>query len=160
MEYLAGKILEALKSRLSKKDVQKFMFGINEDKVGQVELNNGLIVVNPATTDIKAITTGITDEYTHNIEIILGKSSRLESNKKADTEGGKAYLTRVMEGTDENNNLLTNTVMFAIREQYRKFGIQQLNCNINYQDKRFNHEGSVSAVLTLSNIKHQVQYIL
>jgi len=146
MNYAIPKIIEDLRGVISKNDVQTYMYG------RPLELGDtlgGMVIVNPVSTEIKPIATGVLDQDEDTIEIILVKSFKTSVYQNASQSGDVEFLTRVMRGKDANNNLLTNSIVYVVRNNFRSYGINQPSMTINWSDNRFNKEGIVVATLTL-----------
>ena len=112
------------------------------------EVTGGMIIVNPVSTDITPISTGVIDKDADVIEIILVKNFKTSTYQNASQAGDVEFLTRVMRGKDANNNLV-NSIVYIVRSNFKKYGINQPSLSINWNDGRFNKEGLVAATLTL-----------
>lgn len=148
MNYAIPKIIEDLKAGISKNDVQLYMYGMPQE-VGDFNGIGGMIIVNPVTTDVTPIATGMIDKDEDNIEIILVKSYKTSIYQNASQAGDVEFLTRVMRGKDSNNNLMTNSIVYIVRKFFKDYGTNQPTMSINWNDTRFNKEGIVAATLSL-----------
>ena len=139
-------MIEDLKNGISKNDVQFYMYG-EPLEVG--EITGGLIIVNPVTTEITPKATGVIDQDSDIIEIILVKNFKTSAYQNASQAGDVEFLTRVMRGKDSNNDLLSNSIVSIIRSNFKSYGINQPSLSIDWSDKRFQKEGLVAATLTV-----------
>jgi len=159
MNYVINQILKDLENELNSRDVQYFFFGKPETEVSKDVFNKGAVFVSPLNTGIVAVTTGITDEETHSIEIILAKNMQTKVYKNAQQETGVSFLTKVMDGRDENNNVLTDTIRYIVRRHLREYGIRQPAVSIEYDTEQFKAEGVVTATMTMTQEEHYAQQI-
>lgn len=159
MNYIIDKILEDLEEGLNKRDVQYFLFGMPETEISKIVFNKGVIMIKPISSDIVAVTTGITDEETHSIEIILAKNMQTKVYRNASQETGEHFLVKVMDGRDSNNDLLTDTIRYIIRRNLKDYGIRQPAISIAYDDGRVELEGIVTATMTITQEEHYSQQI-
>lgn len=159
MNYIIDLMLQHLENGLKGRDIQYFFFGIPETEVSKEVFNKGAIFINPVDSSIEAVTTGITDEETHTIEIVLAKNMQTKVYQNAQQETGVKFLNRVMDGRDSANNLSTNTIRYIIRNNIRAYGIRQPTISIKYDDGRFKAEGVVTATLTITQEEHYSQQI-
>jgi hypothetical protein len=160
MNYLINKILEDLESNLNKKDVQYYIFG-RPYHLPASELEKGVIMVEPISTSVQAVTTGITDEETKEVQIILAKVVKDDFYKNSSKETGSAYLTRIFENKDTSNQLQTDTIRYIVRNNLRQWGLLQPQITINYSGQVFEEapEGTVTGIMTISTIDHFTQIL-
>jgi len=156
MNYIISKILDDLEDSLDKNEVKYFYFG-KPYSVDNVVLNAGAIFVSPITTEVDSVTTGLKDHATHEIEIIVAKNVKTSFYKNAQKDAGHSFLTRVMEGTDASGSLLTNTIRYIMRNKMRDYGILQGSMLIEYDDRRFEYEGCVTATMRITQVAEQLQ---
>lgn len=159
MDNLIENILTKLEDGLNKKDVQHFLYGVGLETIPKSMANQGVIVVNPISTDIEPVTTGVTDEESYSLEIILVKNTQTEFYQNSQKEGSIKYLVRIMEGRDAGKGLSTNTVRYIIRTNFRNFGLLQNNISIEYDTDDVNGLGLVTATMTLTQVDHTSQLI-
>jgi hypothetical protein len=148
MNYAIPRIIEDLRDGISENDVQSYLYGLPQE-VGDLSGIGGMIIVNPLDTEIVPVATGMIDRDEDRIEIILLKSYKTTVYQNASQAGDVEFLTRVMRGKDSNNNLLTNSIVYIIRKNFKNYGTNQPTLSINWNDTRFNKEGIVACVLTL-----------
>lgn len=146
MNYAIPKMIEDLKASISKSDVATYMFGL------PLELGDTLgamIIVNPSSTTITPIATGMIDEDEDTIEVILVKNYKTTTYQNASQAGDMEFLTRVMRGKDANNDLLGSSIVSILRSNFKRYGINQPQFSINWNDNRFEKEGLVASTLTI-----------
>jgi hypothetical protein len=151
MTYLLNRIKEILEAGLDKKDVQYYNIG-KPFAIADAVLAGVIIYLEPVSTDVVSITTGIGDMSDNTIKIVLAKTVKDQFVKNAQKESGQAYLTRVMDGRDGSGNVLANTIRYLIRTNMRNLGITQGAVNIAYDTQEIENgpEGLVTATLTVS----------
>lgn len=161
MNWVINQMLEDLENEMNPRDAQFFIFGMPETQISKELLLKGTVMVKPVSSNIYAVTTGITDELSHEIEIILARSMQTEVYQNASRETGEAYLVRVLDGRDESNNLQTNTIRYIIRSHMQDYGIRQPDVTITYNDDRLENvaEGVVTATMTVTIEDHYAQQI-
>lgn len=154
------KLKQLLEAGLSTKDVQYFNIGKPYSIADQV-LDKGIIYIEPISTDIESLTTGITDGDDSSVKIVLAKSVKDEFVKNAQKESATAYLARVMDGKNASGQVLTNTIRYIVRTNMRQLGITQSGINITYDSQEIENApaGTVTATLTVSQQDHQ-SYVL
>lgn len=158
MNNIIGKILDDLEDSINKNDVKYFYFG-KPYAVDNNILNAGALFVTPVRTDVESVTTGLKDHASNEIEIVLAKNVKPSFYKDAQKDAGHSFLTRVMEGTDESGALLTNTVRYIIRNKMRDYGILQDSMSIEYDDRKFEYDGCVTATMRITQVVEQSQPI-
>lgn len=158
MNHFIDLILRDLENGLDKQDVQYFHFGKPYEMPKELVIN-GAIAVEPVSTDISPVTTGITDEDLYTVRIILLKNTQGEVYKNAQKETGAQFLTRVMEGRDSAGTLQTNTIRHIVRSNFRQWGLLQPEVGIEYDTNDSNVEGVASAVMTLQQLSHTSQSV-
>lgn len=158
MNYAIPKIIEDLRNGISEKDVRTYLYGLPLE-AGEMVANGGCIIVNPVTTAITPIATGVIDRDEDDIEIILLKTYKTSVYQNASQAGDVEFLTRIMRGKDQNNNLLTNSIVYIIRSNCKRYGLNQPSLSIDWNDNRFNKEGIVAATLRLRQSTMSDQYI-
>jgi hypothetical protein len=161
MNYVITKLLKKLEDGLNRNDVQYYYFGIPDvDNAFENIVGKGLIAVEPLSTSTTSITTGLQDEDTYSIAIHLTKKIRGNA-RNAQIEPGAQYLTRVMEGRDEDaGTALTNTIKYIVRNNFRTLGLMETGVEIDYESNIFDLEGAFSATMTIGVIEHTTQPIL
>ena len=155
MNWLIEQILEDLENELNEQDVRYFIFGL-ETELSKNMLTDGVIMVKPISSGISAVTTGITDEEVHEVEIILARNVQTKVYKSTQ-ETGDQYLTKVMDGRDSCNNPLKNTVRYIIRSHMQDYGLRQPEISITYNDERI--EGVTTATMRITQENHYSQPI-
>jgi len=152
MTYYLNKILEYLENEMDSRDVQFFILGLPATQISQELLLKGCVFVKPVGTDVEAVATGVVDQQTHEIDIILARSMKTEVYQNASQETGDAYLARVMDGRDADNDLQTNTIRYIVRSHMRDLGIMQPDMTITYNDDRLDNiaEGVVTATMSIT----------
>lgn len=158
MTGLIKKLKTDLENGISKQDVQYYYLGIPDD-LAKDQLLKGVIAINAKQQSVNAVTTGITELENNEIEVILLKSMQTQVYKNAQIETGQWFTTRVMCGTDDSMNLLTNTIRYIVRKFMKSYGSRQPQIQIVIDDKRVNVEGCVTATLTVTQ-ENLVQQIL
>ncbi len=146
MNYAIPKIIEDLKNTISKVDIQQYMYGMPQELGDNI---GGLIIVNPVNTTITPMATGIIDQDEDVIEVVLAKSYKTSVYQNAAQAGDVEFLTRIMRGKDINNDFLSNSIVYIIRSNFKRYGINQPSLSINWHDNRFSKEGLVAATLTI-----------
>ena len=161
MTYYITQILEDLENEMSDRDVQFFISGLPETQISEKLLSGGVVFVNPISTDLTAVATGVVDEGSHEIEIILARSMKTQAYQNASQETGAAYLARVMDGRDADNTIQTNTIRYIIRSHMQDYGMRQPDVTITYNDDRLENiaEGVVTATMTVTIEDHYAQQI-
>lgn len=156
MNYCVPLMIEDLKNGISAKEVRNYYYGVPEE-LGDIDLTSGVIMVNPVSTEIMPVATGVLDKDEDIIEIIVAKSYKTSIYQNASNAGDMAFLTRIMRGKDSNNDILTNSIVYIIRNNFRRYGLNQPSMSINWNENRFNKEGVIAATLTLrqSSINEQ-----
>lgn len=154
MEITIRKIIEDLRKALSNQDVKYYYFGFTEN-LSKEQLLYGVVMVNPVAQGVVGITTGLVDQETLTIEIVLAKSMQKQVYKNAQTETGDEYLVRVMAGSDTLRTSKTNTIRDVIRKNQRCYGTMQPEINITYDDDRIDIEGVVTATMTITILNHK-----
>lgn len=151
MIYLINRMLTDFEAGISAQDIQYFYFGMPYSLSKQV-LDKGILIVQPVSTDIKPITTGLRDEEMKSVKIIIAKSVLNDNYMNAQKETGIQYLIRVIEGKNEDNSLKTDTVRYVIRNKYRTWGVNQQQMTINYDTNELATaaQGVVTATIMLS----------
>lgn len=158
MNDLINAILTDLRNGISNENVQHFYYG----KITQLSddlLLKGVLMVSPVSTSIRAVTTGLTDEETNELEIVLVKSIRAEFYKNAQQEAAAAYLIRVMDKRNADKSLQTNSVRYIVRNRMRSYGINQVEMVIDYNTEDSNYMGAATATMKISQVDHQTQPI-
>jgi len=150
MIFIIDKILEDLESNLEKRDVQYYIFGLPEIEIGKDITNKGAVFVKPVSTDITQIATGLIDQPTHTIEVILTKNMQLKVYRSADQETGDLFLARIMDGREADGSLKTNTIRYIIRNNLQRYGVRQPDISITYNDDRIPGDENVTATLTIT----------
>lgn len=146
MNYAIPRIIEDLKARISKTDVATYMYGMPQD-IG--DTLGGMIIVAPVSTIVTPMATGVVDKDEDTIEVILVKNYKTSIYQNASQSGDVEFLTRIMRGRDESNNLLTNSIVYIIRSNFKRYGINQPSMSIDWNENRFAKEGLVAATLTI-----------
>jgi hypothetical protein len=113
-------------------------------------LLNGVIGVVPRTTEINPATTGVNDEDSINIDIILAKIIKNEFYRNAQKVSGDEYLARVMDGRNEDGSIKTDTIRYITRNNMRRYGTRQGSFSIEYNTEEFENYALVSATLSLT----------
>ena len=161
MNYVITKLLKKLEDGIKESDVKHYYFGKPDvDNVFENIVGKGVIMVEPMTTSITSVTTGLQDEDTYSIAIHLVK--KLTGNpRNAQIEPGAQYLTRVMEGRNEETGaFLTDTIRFVVRNNFKTLGLMETGVEIDYETDVFDIKGAFSATMTIGVIEHTTQPIL
>jgi hypothetical protein len=154
MNYVINKMLEDLEAGLPKKDVQYYIFG-RPYQLAEAELEKGVLMIEPVSTTVQSVTTGITDEENKEIKIFLAKIVKDRFYANAQKETGSAYLARIFENKDASNQLQADTVRYIVRENLRQWGLLQPTISIDYTVS-FEQapEGTVAGAMTISTLDH------
>lgn len=150
MNYVMPLIIEDLKNGISKNDVVYYYDGL-PDELGDEGGNRGSIFVSPVSTGIEPVSTGMIDSEQDEIHIVLAKESSTFRYQNPRDEGGMGFMTRVMNGKDVNNQRLTNSIVYIIRNNIRRYGLRNPSFKINWNDNRFEKEGMVTSTLIIRN---------
>ena len=156
---MIDKILNSLEAEIDSKDVQYFLFG-KPYALGNDHLNRGVIMVKPSNTAVQSVTTGINDEYTLAIEIILAFNVKRDFNRNDQKEQGDLFAIMTMEGRDEHGFLLPKTIAYIVRKNLRQWGLLQPNITVDYDTGEVEQEGSYTAKMTITGIEHISQQII
>jgi hypothetical protein len=158
MNYVLNLIKESLESSLYKKDVQYFSIGV-PFAINLDILERGIVILQPVATTIEPVATGMIDNESKQINIILAKNVQDEFTKNAQKESGTAYLVRVMENKTSLNELEANTIRYVVRNNLPKWGLLQPEVSISYDDNAIENlpMGSVTATLSLTVDDHMNQ---
>ncbi len=156
MNYIINKIITNLDASISKKDVQYFYFGHSYSYSNDV-LNKGIIEVKPESSDIESLTTGIIDQNTNTIKIILAKSIKTEGYKNAKEETLLSWASRVCDGREADGSLKTNSIRYVLRNNMRSYGTVQRSLSIEYDSKEDGFGGAFTTTLTLVQEEQQNQ---
>jgi len=159
MIYIINKVLEDLENNLNSQDVQYYIFGLPEIEIGKDITNKGAVFVKPVSTDLEQIATGLIDQTTHTIEVILVKNMQMRVYRNADQETGEFWLTRVMDGREPDGSLKTNTIRYIVRNNLKKYGIRQPDISIVYNDDRIPGGENVTATMTITQEETSSQAI-
>lgn len=159
MNYIIDQMLEDLENEMNGRDVQYFFWGMPETEVSKEIFTKGAIFVKPVDSSIIAVTTGITDEEVHSIEIIVAKSMQTKVYRNAQQETGEHFLAKVMDGRDSGNDLLKDTIRYVVRSHLQDYGIRQPAVSIVYDDDRVGIQGVVTATMTITQEEHYSQAI-
>ena len=151
MDFVINKILDKLKEDMEKKDITHFFFG-KPDEIDEVTATAGMIYINPITTEINSLTTGMQDQDTFNLEIGIIKKTTKDMYKNPKKESVMSFLVRIMEGRDPQNVLKTNTIRYIVRNQMRQFGSRQDTISIEYDTKEYGKEDIATAKMNLKQI--------
>lgn len=149
MTGLINKLKNDLENAINKQDVRYFYFGMPKN-LSKEQLMYGVIMINPVSQTVNAVTTGITEQEENSIEVILAKQVQSEVYRNAQSETGQSYLARVMCGTDDNLNLLSATVRQVVRNHMKNYGSMQPVIDITFDDNRIELEGVVTATMTVT----------
>lgn len=162
MNYLINKMLRSFEDNLDKKDIQYYYFG-KPWSLPKGVLDKGVLIVHPIETNVSAVTSGITDQETMSVRIIVAKNVQDEFINNAQRETGVGYLSRVFENKSDTNQLQANTVRYVIRNNFRTWGImQEVDLNFEYDTNELDNiaEGAVTGGVNLTVIDHFAQPIL
>lgn len=160
MYHIITKMLKDLEAGLPNQHVRYFIFGMpEEENISDAELTAGVICIRPVSTDVESRTTGITDEDTHTLEIILAKNTKTLFYKNNQTETGDQFLLRLMDNRDINGQLQTDTIRYIIRHNLRQYGVNQPDIRIAYNDNRIPLQAIATATMTVRQIDHVQQLI-
>jgi hypothetical protein len=154
MNYVINQIKDDLEGL---EGIQYLYFG-EPESLGSEVIGKGAIAINPLTTDIVPITTGTTDEYVFNIELVVYKLVR-GTAKNAQEESGDEFMTRIVEGRAADGSLLTNSIVQILKRNQRSYGIQITDISVVYDSSRSDIEGAVTATINVGILKHEQQLI-
>jgi hypothetical protein len=143
-------IKNSLQAVISKNDIQHYYIG-KPNSFSKVNADRGILVIEPVSTDIQSITTGLNDREDLSIRIIIAKQIQEFSVRNAEKESGSQWLMRVMDGREPDNRPKTNTIRYVVRSNYRQWSTMQPSVNIDYESTNLENfaEGLVEATLTV-----------
>jgi len=152
MDLLIRKVLTTLENNLEKKDVRYYIYGkpfALSDSIAE----KGAILVQPLSTNIEPISTGLRDEETFNLSIILVKQLKNRFNRNAQIESGAEFLTEVMEGRQNDSALKSTSIRDVVRKSFNEWGIRQESVSITYDSEEYPRAlGVVTATMAVSVI--------
>lgn len=131
-----------------KKDIGYFYLGI-PDRVDNKVLDSGMLCLRPDLNTSVPITTGIKEQNDIDLKIIVAKQMKNKNYRNAQ-ETGDEFMMRVIEDTDENNSLKTNTIKYTLRQNIRNYGKKQNDMSITYDSQEFTNAGVITATINLS----------
>lgn len=161
MQYLINKIKTTLEQSLDKKDIQYVVIG-GLDQISKAMLDKGVVVLLPISTEVSSITTGIRDMERKVVKFVIGKNIQNQFNKNAQRESGQEYLMRVMEGNNADNTLITTSLRYIIRQNFRVWGVQQDSLSIDYMTDELQDvaEGAITGSMQFTVIDSVIQPII
>lgn len=156
MNDLIEDILKNLEDVIDKKDVVYFDYG-KQRLLSKTKLKHGAIMISPVSTGIRPVTTGVTDEDSYSIEIILAKNLQDKYYVNAQKETAAKFLVRLMEGRDASKILKTDTIRYVVRTNFKNTGLLQSDISIEYDSGDVDNNGAATATMTLTQIDHTTQ---
>jgi hypothetical protein len=144
-------IKESLEANIDKADIQYFYIG-KPFSLGKAQLDRGVCIVQPIDTDIESVTTGIRDQETHTVRIIIAKQSQEFFVKNAEKHSAAQFLTRVCDGRKQDKTPEEHSVRYVIRNNYRCWSIMQPNIRIEYGTNELENvaQGIIEATITVT----------
>lgn len=160
MNRLLEQIKTDLEANVSKKDVQYYLIGMPVS-ISKQTLDAGVVVVEPRSTSVSSVTTGVREQETHIVDIVLLKNVQDRSEFDNQRESGKAYVTRVMDARNANGSLKVGSIREVVRRNMRTWGIMQGDLEIQYSESDNENIplGTVIATITLPQVDIVTQNI-
>lgn len=150
MNVYLDTIKNSLELIIPKTDIQHYFIG-KPNSFSKVNADRGICVIEPVSTDIVSVTTGLQDREDLAIRIIIAKQIQEYAVRNAEKESGAQWLMRVMDGREPDRSPKTISVRYIARNNFRQWSNLQPATNIDYESNNLENfaEGLVEATLTL-----------
>lgn len=158
MDYLIRKILNSLEAGIPKERIAYYFDGKPTQLTDEI-LERGVICVSVPSAEVESITTGVTEQETFDVEIVVAKIIKNNYYKEGQQEAGQAVIRRIIEGSNDNGVLLTDTVRHIVRSNLKTWGVMQPSYSVDYDTQEFVNNSTFSATVTVQVIDTQVQQI-
>lgn len=145
MKYIIDQIKTQLKSGLGQK-IRYYYTGEPEILPKEV-VSRGYVCIKPITDNTELVETQ-TDQGLYTIQIVVGRDVRREWNKKPDEFMTTKWLMEIVQNTDSNGDLQTDTIKYILRDNLTSIGKVHV-MSIDYEDKQRGEEYTSEARITL-----------